>query len=338
MNDIRDTELGVMHDYAELFITASDSQRLMMCLWAAASRIYKEKQAFARLSFSAAGKGCGKTTAMQVIGAFCQEPVVVGYSTSAALKGWFDEHPDSVVGLDERDQMFGATGRATGGRAEIVTVLNAGYEVTGKVMCVRSGKTVLMKVYNAMMHGGIGRAPETLADRSVDITLAKAQPQETYVEALYGKELSRTGQEVADWLAGHSERKAIAAYGHRALLDADPRHELMMAPMGAVASLCGLEDSFAEADAELRSGIRANPMPSRAEMLLASLQAQGAADSIVTGDEIRVLCPGEFLPGRMGDTLIAGLLRQVGVESITSNGIRGYRLPGEQCDSTVATT
>jgi hypothetical protein len=326
VTNIDQTPLGMIYDYTGLFIVASESQRLMMSLWAASTRIYKTKQAFARLGFSAAGKGCGKTTAMQVVGAFCNEPVVVGYSTSAALKGWFDEHPESVVGLDERDQMFGATGRSTGGRAEIVTVLNAGYEVTGKVMCQRSGKTVLMNVYNAMMHGGIGRAPETLADRSVDITLNKAQPAETYVESLYGAELARTGQEVADWLSGHGERKALAAYGHRAHLGADPRHELMMAPLGAVASVAGLTDEFHAADEEIRSGIRANPMPSRAEMLLAAITPL-AAGSLVTADEIRVLLPGEFLPGRIGDTLIAGLMRQVGVESVTSNGVRGYRLP-----------
>lgn len=323
MTDIRDTELGLMHSYQEAFITSSDAQRLMMCLWAASTRIYRSKQAFARLGFSAAGKGCGKTTAMQVVGAFCQEPVVVGYSTSAALKGWFDEHPDSVVGLDERDQMFGATGRSTGGRAEIVTVLNSGYEVTGKVMCVRNSKTVLMKVYNAMMHGGIGRAPETLADRSVDITLQKAQPQETYVESLYGAEMARTGQEIADWLSGHAERKAIDAYGHRARLGADPRHELMMAPLGAVASLCGLDDEFRAADEEIRSGVRANPMPSRAEMLLTKLPA----GERLTADDIRTLLPGEFLPGRMGDLLIAGLLRQVGIERTSSNGWHGYQMP-----------
>jgi hypothetical protein len=324
VTDIRETEMGLMYDYLTAFITTSESQRLMMALWAASTYTYKSKQAFARLGFSAAGKGCGKTTAMQVVGAFCTEPVVVGYSTSAALKGWFDEHPDSVVGLDERDQMFGATGRSTGGRAEIVSVLNSGYEVTGKVMCVRGGKTVLMKVYNAMMHAGIGRAPETLADRSVDIQLTKSQPQETYVESLYGAEMARTGREIAEWLSGHQERKAIAAYGHRASeLRADPRHELMMAPMGAVASLCGLTDEFVEADEEMRSGIRANPMPSRAEMLLAKLPAGHR----VTSDEIRLICPGEFLDGRMGDLLIAGLLRQLGIESTVSNSVRGYMIP-----------
>jgi hypothetical protein len=97
----------------------------------------------------------------------------------------------------------------------------------------------------------------------------------------------------------------------------------MMAPLGAVASLCGLTDAFTEADEEIRSGIRSNPMPSRAEMLVAKLPA----GEMLTADDIRVLCPGEFLDGRVGDILIAGLMRQVGIESITSNGRRGYVIP-----------
>jgi hypothetical protein len=277
------------------------------------------------LSYAADSRGCGKTVAMEATGAFCPEFVSVAYSTNQALKGWIDEHPTSTVGMDELDQMFGATGRTTGGRAEIMAVLNAGYASDGKVMCVRSGKSVLMYIYNVMITAGIGRVPETLLDRSLQLTLHKAMPDEVWISVLHSRELQRTGKEIAEWCGTKQVRKHLANAPRMADIPGDPRRKLIMAPMAAIASAAGFYDEWREADEEIQSGIAANPQPSRSEMLLASLVSM--AGHIVTADDVRALNPGEFSEGRLGDITIAGLLRQGGVESVTSNGQRGYRIP-----------
>jgi hypothetical protein len=57
------------------------------------------------------------------------------------------------------------------------------------------------------------------------------------------------------------------------------------------------------------------------------LVAKLPAGEMLTADDIRVLCPGEFLDGRMGDILIAGLMRQAGIERTSSNSRHGYVIP-----------
>lgn len=324
-----------MYDQCSTFTSMSVAQRIHVVTWSAAVSIYRGFPAFARLDFSAPGKGCGKTVSGEVALAFTPEPVSIAYSTTQAIKGWFDEHPDSTVMLDERDGMLGTTGRMVGGRAELMAVLLAGYASEGKVMCVRNGKSVLMYVYNAMIHAGIGRAPATLQDRSLTINLTKQQPDEVWIPELYSRDLALTGKEVAEWLSDKSVRKLLAAAPRIETLDkTNPRRNLIMAPMGAVARAAGIYDQWREADEEIQSGIIANPLPSRGEMLLTSLAAY--AGKLLTAQDVRNANPEQFPSGRLGDITIAGLLRSAGVESVVRDGTRGYLIPDktDQTDNT----
>lgn len=341
MNDIQDTELGTMFDAAGNFVSVTDAQRVMLTTWAAASRIFQSFPAFARLDLSAVSKGCGKTTAMEVIIALCPEPVTVAYSTQASVKNWLDEYPDTTFGLDERDLLFGTMGRATGSRAELIAILNAGYAQNGKVMSTRNGHSVLMPVYNAMAHAGIGRAYDTLVDRSVTITLQKAKPSDVWVSVLHERTLHHIGKDVGEWLNGKKERQALAREPKMVEdigRERDPRDKLKLAPLAAVAKLAGCYEQWLDAEHELHTGIQANPMPSRGEMLLATL-IEKMPGMRLTADEIRISCPGEFTEGRLGDIEIAGLLRSAGVETSVSNSVRGYVIPkSPECEYTVQST
>lgn len=327
--NIEDTPLGTTYDMEGNFVSMTDAQRVMVTSWIAASRIFRTKAAFARLGFAALGKGCGKTTAMEVTAAFCPEPLTVAYSTQASVKNWLDEYPDSTVGLDEIDLMFGTTGRARGGSAELQSILNAGYAQNGKVLCTRGGKPVKMAVYNAMLYAGIGRTYDTLVDRSLVITLQKTKPADVWIPVLHEKTLNRVGRDVGEWLNERASRKFLAEQPSMVTdigKDRDPRDMLKLAPLAAVAKLAGFYPQWLDAEHEVHTGIQANPMPSRGEMLLGTLQ-EAVPGTVITADEIRQLMPGEFTPGRLGDIEIAGLLRDAGVTSQASGGVRGYSIP-----------
>jgi hypothetical protein len=181
-----------------------------------------------------------------------------------------------------------------------------------------------MYIYNAMLHAGIGRAYPALADRSVTIRLEKALPAEPWVSVLYEPELQRTGKDIGEWLNGPAERGLLEKQPRMAAIEGDPRHQLKMAPLAAVAAIAGIYDHFLAAEKEIQSGIKASPMPSRADMLIRDLTP--LAGQLITGEEIRALLPGQFPQGRVGDVIIAGLLREAGIPSQTSNGMRGYRM------------
>jgi hypothetical protein len=331
MSDIEASELGLSYDLLGNFVTVSRSQQIMLATWAAATNIFKHYPAFARLDLAAIEKGCGKTVAMESTLALCPESITVAYTTQSSVKNWIDEYPNSIIGLDERDLLFGTMGRARGASAELVAILNAGYAQNGTVMATRSGKSVIMPVYNAMATAGIGRAYDTLADRSCTIVLKKALPVDTWVSVLHETTMARAGKDVGEWLKSGDAQKVLKRTPVIAPLlgkDRDPRHQLKYAPMYAVAVVGGFADQWLEAELEIFTGLSASPLPSRAEMLLTALTA-ALPGMRVTSDEIRSagIQGFDFMPGRIGDIEIAGLLRQVGVETQTSNGVRGYQIP-----------
>jgi hypothetical protein len=219
-----------------------------------------------------------------------------------------------------------------------VATLNAGYAANGKVMCQRGGKSVLMSVYNAMLHAGIGRTYPALADRSITITLQKSMPSEVWVSVLHEGFLHQTGREVNAWLAGKAERKFLASQPPMARLlgDRDPRHLLKLAPMAAVAELAGIGDVFREAEEEVTSGLTQNPLPSQSEMLIADLADH--VGTLMSAADIRAALPGRYPAGRFGDTVISQLMREAGVGSDTSNSMRGYRIPSVATQHTAHST
>jgi hypothetical protein len=324
---IEDTPLGTAYDLLGTFVNMSESQRLHVTLWAAATRVFKDFPAFARLDFSATGPGCGKSTAIEAVTALCPEPVVVSYSTQSSVKSWLDEYPSATMGLDERDGLFGTTGRSTSSRTELIAILNAGYAANGKVMCMRSGRAVLMYVYNAMLHAGIGRTYAALADRSVTITLEKALPAETWVSVLHEPTMLAVGKDIGEWLGRREIRQAVSAQPRTADIAGDPRHKLKMGPMAAIAAVAGVYAEFVKAEEEIQSGTCTSQSRSRPELLLDALRSLAVDAGMLTSEDVRRLLPDwGFAPGRVGDIHIAGLLREAGVQSTTSNGVRGYRI------------
>jgi hypothetical protein len=327
MTTIQDSPLAAAHETFATFAVMSDAQRVHSTLWVAASHVYRMFPAFARLDYAAIGPGCGKTTTLEVATAMCPQPLVVGHSTQSSLKNWLDEYPDTTLGIDERDVIFGTTGRGVRSAKELSSMLNAGYAANGTMLATRSGKAVKIPVYNAVALAGIGRTYPALLDRSITITLEKGMPAETWVSVLYERQLHAIGRDLSDWLNSRDARAFLAAQPYIADIPGDPRHKLIMACMAAIAEYAGIGAQFRDSEAEIISGITAKPPKSRAEMLRDDLtRTWPETRALASADDIRAMLPDwPIAPGRIGDVWLAGLLRELGAERVTSNGDAGYR-------------
>jgi hypothetical protein len=271
---------------------------------------------------------------MQVTLAGAHNPLVLGYESQASVYSWLDEHPQTTFGFDEADKIFGTTGRKTS-REILAAVINDGYTPKGQVMVMRSGKAALMPVWCPIALAGIGRLPDDTATRAITIHLEKKTPDQVYLPALHEDELSFIGAGVSEWLGTADAAQYLKAQPRMADgVGNDPRERLIWAPLSAIASYAGMHDQFTAAAQEIQTGILQRPPTPLYDLLLADLREAWPADGPAMASAtqainwVRAANPGRWhrlLPGRVGEITLAGMLRQAGIVSRTSNGKRGYR-------------
>jgi hypothetical protein len=331
---IQDTELGTAFDLVSAFCGMSEAQRVHTTLWAAGTYVFRKFPAFPRLDFGADEYGAGKTTCMQVVTSLCPAPLVFGHATQSSVKDWLDEHPETTIGLDERDEIFGTTGRRESQSHELKQLLNVGYAQNGKMLARRGGHSVQIPVYSAIALAGIGRAYPALMDRSVNIMLRKQRPELTWLSVKYEDGLKDVGKDIGEWVNTADSQETLASMPDLADIPGDVRHRLIMAPMAGIAHLAGCFDQFVESEHEIVTNITANPPASRSEMLVRDLAGLLPHDvDMVTMLDIRDLLRStgqdslwaRITPGPVGDIVVRGLLREQGLETEVSNAVRGYR-------------
>ena len=329
--DISETRLGTAFEAISQFSGATRAQRMLMTLWAAHTFTFRAFPASPRIDFCADGPGCGKTVNMQVVTDLSESPVVVGYSSQASVYSYLDEHPDTTLGLDETDKIFGTTGRKTS-RAILAAIINDGYTSRGKVMVMRNGKSVLMPVYSPIALAGIGRLPDDTLDRCLVIYLEKSAPPMTYVPELYADDLRLIADAMAQWLTLKESQEALKAAPQLADVPGSPRFRLIMAPLAAIAQLAGCLDQFKTAITEIQTGISENPPASLAELLISDLASAWPAElPVLRACELITLLHGhpshrwdKLSTSRIGEIALAGMFREAEIESQVRDGVRGY--------------
>ena len=330
---ISDTPLGTAYDVTGQFVSATEAQRTVAAVWAAGTWIYRNFAVYPRIYFTAEEPQSGKSTFMDIVTMMSANHLSVGYSSQASVYSYLDEHPDTTLGLDEADQIFGATGRKTS-RSVLLAVLNDGYSARGRVLVVRGGKAVQMPVYCPIALSGIGTLPDALLSRCAVIHLEKAAPEMQYIPELYAGDLEGIGKDLGDWLKTSEAQKAIRQAPFMADVDGDPRFRQIMAPLFAIAEYAGCGDEFLQAVHEMQTGIAAKPKRTRAQWLIHDLREcwpDGATQ--LTGEQVISVLKDhdsrrwdKISATRIGEMTVADMLRSEGIESKASNGKRGYRV------------
>jgi hypothetical protein len=151
-------------------------------LWIAHTWVAERFQHSPRLGIGSPAKRCGKSTLLDLLRATCKRPLKADnisasgvFRTVEALR---DEGGLTLL-VDEADSFLG-------GNEELRGILNSGFEQSGEVVRVveldGELRAVRFATFCPVALAGIGKLPDTLADRAVPITLQRKAAAETVVK------------------------------------------------------------------------------------------------------------------------------------------------------------
>ena len=262
---------------------------------------------FGRIMLVASEPGCGKTTAMITMGYMCA-PFFFGIDANPTARGLGhsinQEH--AALFVDEAHRLFGPKGTR---KADVVTILNTGYEKNGSTIDGRGGKAHRIKTYAPVVIAGkdilLTSAAEEigdLIDRCAAVIRMKKPPEDVELTEITDeteKQGELIAEKLAQWAAqemadtdrfGEAFTIACAAAKEDGLTG---RAKDIWVPLLATAWLASLGHLNAARDAAVEFQLN-RPVPQE-EIIdpLADLEA-----SLTDGDELHILGLNRKQPGR----------------------------------------
>jgi len=170
--------LAEVESFIRRYIVATDAEIILITIWAIHTHMMKAAKSTPYLAITSAEKQSGKSRLLEVLELLVHKPWMTGRVTAACLTRKIDaEHPTLL--LDESDAAFNGDKEY----AEALRgILNTGYRWNGVASCcVGQGANITYKdfhTFGAKAIAGIGKLPDTVADRSIAIKLKRRAPTE----------------------------------------------------------------------------------------------------------------------------------------------------------------
>ena len=162
-------------------ILPSEHAYVAVTLWIAATYGLPKFEHATRLAIHSAVKRCGKSRLLEVIEALAYSPISTTNTSVAALFRLIEaggNWPPSLI-LDEADRLFGSTKKDEDNR-DLIALINNGFRPGNPTWrCVGPNQTpTAFSNYAMAVIAGIGRKPDTIEDRAVNITMRRRLPGE----------------------------------------------------------------------------------------------------------------------------------------------------------------
>ena len=178
-DDVQATEgaeaLGDVTAFVRRFINLTDAQARVTALFVAHCHCFDAADCTPYLSINSAEKQSGKTRLLEVLKLLVPKPWYTGRVSAAVLVRKIDALQPTLL-LDESDAAF--SGEKEYAEA-LRGTLNNGYRRGGThSLCVGKGAEISfadLSVFCPKAIAGIGKLPDTVADRSIPIRLKRAQ-------------------------------------------------------------------------------------------------------------------------------------------------------------------
>lgn len=164
--------------YLRRFVLLSEAQKIVLAAWVVHTHSFSAFDCTPYLAITSAEKQSGKTRLLEVLDTLVANPWLTGRVTAAVLVRKIDvEHPTLL--LDESDAAF----RSEKEYAEVLRgILNTGYRQGGKTSCcVGQGANISFRDFSTVSPkaiAGIGKLPDTIADRAIPIRMKRMAPRE----------------------------------------------------------------------------------------------------------------------------------------------------------------
>ena len=170
--------LDAIKKFIRRFVSLSESQSSVAAAWVAHTHAMGAADSTPYLAITSAEKQSGKTRLLEVLEILVANPWLTGRVTAAVLTRKIDAERPALL-LDESDAAFGGEKEY----AEALRgVLNSGHRRSGKASCcVGQGANMSYCDFSTFCPkaiAGIGKLPDTVADRAIPIRLKRAAPGE----------------------------------------------------------------------------------------------------------------------------------------------------------------
>ncbi len=170
--------LGEIRALLSRFVVMSSAQGRVVALWTLHTYLIAVAEATPYLAVTSAEKRSGKTRLLEVLEMLVARPWFTGRTTAAVLPRKIDTDKPTLL-LDESDAAFGGEKEY----AEALRgVLNTGHRRGGRTtVCVGQGANIGFKdfsTFSAKCIAGIGKLPDTVADRAIPVRLDRRAPGE----------------------------------------------------------------------------------------------------------------------------------------------------------------
>jgi hypothetical protein len=196
--------LNDLSEFIRRFVALANAQSDVCALWVAHTHAVDAAETTPYLNISSAEKQCGKTLLLEVLSLLVAKPWLTGSASRAVLVRKIEAQQPTLL-LDESDAAF------AGDRdyAEALRgVLNSGHSRGGVVsLCVGMGANITAKDFSVFCPkaiAGIGKLPDTVADRSIPIRMKRRAPNETverFRRRLCEADAATMRERLANWLA-----------------------------------------------------------------------------------------------------------------------------------------
>jgi hypothetical protein len=234
--------LWATYRFVRRFVSLSEAQAVVIALWVAQTHAIDGADVTPYLAVTSAEKQSGKTRLLETLALIVANPWFTGRVTAAVLVRKVDDKKPPLL-LDESDAAFGGEREY----AEALRgILNSGHRRGGVAsLCVGKGAEMSYKDFSTFCPkaiAGIGKLPDTVADRSIPIRLKRAARGE-----IVERFRIRTVMPEADVLRGNLEEWAESVGQHLREARPDLPNELSdrqqdgVEPLLAIAELAGKE-------------------------------------------------------------------------------------------------
>jgi uncharacterized protein DUF3631 len=280
--------LDDMATFLRRYVFMTPEQGQALALWIVHTHAVSAADVTPYLAIRSPEKRCGKSNLLMALGVLAARALSTANISDAALFRAINAERPTVL-FDEVDAIFG---KGRGEREDLRGLLNAGWRRGQRVYRIGGPqKTTLepFEVFCPKALAGIGRLPETVADRSIVIEL-KRKARSERVERFRIREIEKAAEplraRVAEWAAAHIDVLTDARPELPDLLD--DRAQDGWEPLLAIARHAALALSAGEAarDEDESFGVR----------LLANVRSIFDTDRITTADLIDALSADEEAP------------------------------------------
>ena len=161
------------------FVVITKAQAVAIALWVVHTHAIEASDCTPYLHVTSPLKGCGKTRLLEVLEYLVRQSWFTGRTTAAALVRKVDEQKPTLL-LDESDAAFSGDKEYA---ESLRGVLNSGYRRSGRTtVCVGQGSKIAFRDFStfcAKAIAGIGKLPDTVADRAIPFQLKRRTKDES---------------------------------------------------------------------------------------------------------------------------------------------------------------